>query len=108
MLSDYTNEDDEYYYNPDIFDNHDRSLIMDDDSGITWGDVCDALTNLYNEHGHSGPFSLTQFHDALVHVVVDPALKSLIDKGLVYAYLGRDGKMMYALTELGQEVASYI
>lgn len=106
MLSDYMNEDDEYYYNPEIFDDYERGFVMDDDSGITWGDVCDALTNLYQEKGHSGPFNFEEFYQALVDVMIDPALKGLIEKGLLHSYMSRDGEIMYTLTELGQQAAS--
>ena len=98
-----------YFYVPEVFDDYPRDMLMDEDSGdLTWGDVCDALTILHDEHGHSGPFDNEQFYNACVQAVVDPSVKSLVDKGFLEAVLQRNGEMGYQLTELGREAAKYM
>jgi hypothetical protein len=96
-------DENEYFYNPEVEGDYDREFVLDDDSGITWGNACDALRLLYEQHGHSGPFSVDEFFDAILDVIITPELKSLVDKGLSEPVMQRDGEMGWKLTEVGLE-----
>lgn len=97
-------DDGEYFYDPSLEDKFPRDEVIDPSCGMTWGNCCDALRQLYEEKGHSGPYTLDEFYNAILDVMITPELKALIEKGLVEAVMMRDGKMGYQLTELGMEV----
>lgn len=105
MLEDFTNEDDEYYYDEALETLYERDFIMDDDSGITYGNVIDALRLLYTTKGHAGPYTFDEFYDAVIEMTVGENLKALINKGLIETVMLRDGEMGYKLTPDGQLAA---
>ena len=101
MFDNYAAEGDEFFYDEDRRHEYEDDFIMDDESGLTWGEVQTALRSLYEEKGHSGPYTLDEFYDAVLSAFFDPAIAGLIEKGLMEPVMQRNGEMGYKLTELG-------
>ncbi len=102
MSSDDDNREEGLYYIPEEFDRHPRDMQIDAESGTTWGEVCDALTFLHEEHNSDGPFTLEQFNEALIDCICSNAISGLMEKGLVEQVMRLDGEMGFKLTEKGK------
>lgn len=97
MIEDFTSEDDEYFWDESLIGMYPDDLIMDDDSGLTYRNVLDALRYCFDEKGHSGPYTFEEFYQALLEVTVGRDIDHLVELGLIEKVMSRDGEMLLKL-----------